>query len=62
MKGHNIYTILGFKALQRAAIKVAENARKNNLKIPIWKDGKVEYLDQGISTEQRDGEDEKLMR
>ena len=62
MKGHNIYTILGFKALQRAAIKVAENARKNNLKIPIWKDGKVEYLAQGISAEQREGEEEKLMR
>ena len=59
MKRHNIYTLLGFKALKRAAIKVAENAKKNNLKIPIWKNGKVEYLTQGISTEQRDGEDEK---
>ena len=62
MKGHNIYTKLGFKALQRAAIKVAENARKNNLKIPIWKNGKVEYIAQGISTEKRDGEDEKKIR
>ena len=62
MKGHNIYTVLGFKALQRAAIKVAENARKNNLKIPIWKNGKVEYIDEEMSTEQRDGEDEKPMR
>ena len=28
MKRHNIYTLLGFKALKRAAIKVAENAKK----------------------------------
>ena len=62
MKGNNIYSKLGFKALQRAAIKVAENARKNNLKIPIWKNGRVEYISQGISTEQRDGEDEKQIR
>ena len=62
MKRHNIYTVLGFKALQRAARKVAEDARKNNLKIPIWKNNKVEYLAQGISTEQRDGEDRKLNR
>ena len=62
MKGHNIYTKLGFKALQRAAIKVAENARKNNLKIPIWENGRIEYLIPDIRTEQRDGEDEKLIR
>jgi len=62
MKEHNIYTVLGLRALQRAAIKVAENARKNNLKIPIWKNGKVEYLAEEMSTEQRDGEDEKPMR
>lgn len=62
MKGHNIYTVLGLRALQRAAIKVAENARKNNIKIPIWKNGKVEYLTPEISTEQIDGEDEKPMR
>lgn len=62
MKGHNIYTVLGFRALQRAATKVAENAKKNNIKIPIWKNGKVEYLTPEISTEQMDGEDEKPMR
>ena len=43
MKKHNKYTILGFKALQRAAIKVAENARKNNYKIPVWKNGRIEF-------------------
>jgi len=59
MKGHNIYTKLGFKALQRAAIKAAENARKNNLKIPIWENGRIKYLIPDIRTEQRDGGDEK---
>ena len=59
MKEYNIYTTLGFKALQRAAAKVAENARKNNFKIPIWENGRVEYLMPEKSTEQRDGEDEQ---
>ena len=36
MKKQNIYATLGLKALKRAAAKVAENARKNNLKIPVW--------------------------
>ena len=43
MEKHNRYSLLGLKALQRAAAKVAENARKNNLKIPIWKNGRIEY-------------------
>ena len=33
MKEHNVYTVLGLKALRRAAAKVAENAKKNNFKI-----------------------------
>lgn len=61
MKEHNVYATLGFKALKRAADKVAENARKDNLKIPIWENGRIEYLMPEISTEQRDGEDEKPM-
>lgn len=51
MKEHNIYTELGLKALQRAAAKVAENARKNNFKIPIWENGKIEYLMPDVKTE-----------
>ena len=43
MKKHNKYNILGFKALQRAAIKVAENERKNNYKIPVLNNGGIEY-------------------
>jgi hypothetical protein len=52
MKKHNKYTLLGFKALKRAAAKVAENARKNKYKIPVWKNGQIEYEIPGIITEQ----------
>jgi len=58
MINHNEYAALGLKALRRAATKVAENARKNNFKIPIWGNGRIEYLKPEINTEQRDGEDE----
>jgi len=61
MKKHNEYAYLGLRALKRAAAKVAENARKNNYKIPIWKNSRIEYLMPEISTEQKDGEDEKPM-
>ncbi|MFO7761570.1 MAG: hypothetical protein R6V20_08165 [Desulfobia sp.] len=43
MKKHNKYAVLGLKALQRAAAKVAEDARKNNYKIPVWRNGRIEY-------------------
>jgi len=56
MNEHNIYTTLGLRALQRAAARVAENARKNNLKIPIWENGRIEYLIPDIRTEQRNEE------
>ena len=52
MKKHNKYALLGLKALERAAAKVAENARKNNYKIPVWKNGCIEYEIPGIITEQ----------
>ncbi len=51
MKQHNKYAILGLKALERAANKVAENARKNNFKIPVWKNGRIEFEIPGIITE-----------
>lgn len=41
----NKYTEMGLCAMKRAAKKVYEDARKNNIKIPIWKNGKVEYID-----------------
>ena len=52
MKEHNSYTVLGLKALERAAAKVSENARKNNYRIPIWKNGRIEYEIPAINTEQ----------
>ena len=52
MKKHNKYALLGFKALERATAKVAEDARKNKYKIPVWKNGRIEYEIPGITTEQ----------
>jgi len=52
MKEHNRYALLGLKALERAAAKVAENARKNKYKIPVWKNGRIEYEIPEITTEQ----------
>ncbi len=43
MKQHNKYAIIGLKALQRAVAKVAEDAQKNNYKIPIWENGQIKY-------------------
>jgi len=52
MREHNSYTALGLKALERAAAKVSENARKNNYRIPIWKNGRIVYEIPAISAEQ----------
>ena len=43
MKKHNKYGLLALKAMERAAAKVAEDARKNKYKIPVWKNGRIEY-------------------
>jgi hypothetical protein len=52
MTKHNNYTVIGFKALQRAALKVAEDARKNNYKIPVWRNGRIVYKIPEVTTEQ----------
>ena len=52
MKKYNKYALLGLKALQRAAVNVAENARKNGYKIPVWRNGRIEYEIPEIITEQ----------
>jgi len=52
MKKHNKYSVLGLKALQRAAIKVSKNAKKNNYKIPVWENGKIVYKAPEFITEQ----------
>ena len=53
MKKHSKYAILGLKALQRAADKVGEDARKNNYKIPVWKNGRIEFEIPTAITEQK---------
>jgi len=57
MKEYNKYSILGLKALQRAAVKVAEDAKKNNYKIPVWQNGRIEFEVPEISTDQTDSPD-----
>lgn len=52
MRKHNKDTLIAFKALKRAAAKVAEDARKNNYKIPIWRDGRIEYEIPEVTSEQ----------
>jgi hypothetical protein len=48
----NEYVRLGFNALKRAAAKVANKARKENHKIPVWKDGQIEFIIPDSITEQ----------
>lgn len=43
MKKRNKYGVLGLKALKRAAHKVAVDAKKNT-KIPVWKNGQIEFI------------------
>ncbi len=52
MKKHNKYALLALKAMERAAAKVAEDARKNKYKIPVWKNGRIEHEIPEIVTEQ----------
>ena len=50
MKKHSKYAVLGLQALERAAKKVAENARKNKYKIPIWENGSIKFKVPGITS------------
>lgn len=50
MKKYNTYAVLGLKALRRAAAKVAEDANRNNYKIPFWENGKIVYKTPAITT------------
>jgi len=54
MKKHSKYDLIGLKALKRAAEKVAEDARKNIYKIPVWNNGRIEYKIPGVAIEQQD--------
>ena len=46
------YATMGLNALKRAARKAFEKARQNNLEVPIWRDGKIEYINSETATEQ----------
>ena len=48
------YATLGLKALNRAVQNAIAEAKRKNLKIPIWKEGKIEYINPQIITEQRE--------
>ena len=48
------YATLGLKALNRAVQNAIAEAKRKNLKIPIWKEGKIEYINPKIITEQRE--------
>ncbi len=46
------YATMGLNALKRAARKAFEKARQNNLEVPIWRDGRIEYINSETATEQ----------
>ena len=46
------YAVMGLKALKRASRKALERAYHNNLRVPIWRNGKIEYIALEINTEQ----------
>jgi hypothetical protein len=45
------YATMGLNALKRASHKAFEKARQNNLEVPIWRDGKIEYINAEAATE-----------
>jgi hypothetical protein len=62
MKKYNKYSMIGLKALQRAAVKVAEDAKKNNYKMPVWENGKIEFEVSEIATNHTGSPDTKVER
>ena len=50
MENQNKYAAIALKALHRATARIAEDARKNNYKIPVWRNGHIEYKVPGIAT------------
>ncbi len=46
------YATMGLNALRRAARKAFEKTRQNNLEVPIWRDGQIEYINSETATEQ----------
>ena len=42
-KDAKYFAKLAYPALYRAAIEVAQNAKKKGIRIPIWRNGKIVY-------------------
>ncbi len=42
------YANMGLIALKRASRKVLEKAYYDNLRVPIWRNGKIEYISKEI--------------
>lgn len=45
MKEKTSYSKLALDAMLRASKEAAERAAEKNLKIPVWKDGKIVFLE-----------------
>ena len=39
------YALLALNAMRRASILAKSKAAEKNLKIPVWQDGKISYMD-----------------
>ena len=50
MEQEKDYATIALKALSRAAHKAIVEAKKRGLKIPVWKNGKIEYINPEIDT------------
>jgi len=45
MKAKNSYSKLAINAMYRASKMATKIAAEKNLKMPLWKDGKIVYID-----------------
>lgn len=57
MNTHSRYAIIGLTALRRAVAHIAEEARRSNFKVPIWRNGRIEYGIPEVEPEQAPGGD-----
>ena len=47
------YAAMGLNALKRAAQKAFQRARQDNLQIPVWRNGKIEFITSELEIEQK---------
>lgn len=57
VKKEQDHAAMALRALIRAPQKAMAEAKRKNLKVPIWIDGKIEYIDSEIDPEQFDSAD-----